>query len=158
MLLLHIPASSRRPRMLPACRTEGEGCTIPTFDLVPSDVEGFMDELWEFQSVFQAVVPPACVRKTGCVLHRYIQRACRTRAMCMQGLGVRQDPGPSTITQVTRACSLAAPGERRLWRLHRLSTTTIPRGEVVRATRRCLTPSLRVSSPLSAFLCPPAAL
>ena len=38
--------------MLPACRTNGEGFTIPTFDLVPSDVEGFMDELWEFQSAF----------------------------------------------------------------------------------------------------------
>lgn len=38
--------------MLPACRTEGEGFTIPTFDVVPSDVEGFMDELWEFQSAF----------------------------------------------------------------------------------------------------------
>src|SRR3989454_1109840 len=38
--------------MLPACRTEGEGFTIPTFDLVSSDVEGFMDELWEFQSAF----------------------------------------------------------------------------------------------------------
>jgi SRSO17 transposase len=38
--------------MLPACRTEGEGFPIPTCDLVPSDVEGFMDELWEFQSVF----------------------------------------------------------------------------------------------------------
>ena len=38
--------------MLPACRTGGEGFAIPTFDLVPSDVEGFMEELWEFQSVF----------------------------------------------------------------------------------------------------------
>jgi SRSO17 transposase len=38
--------------MLPACRTSGEGFAIPTFDLVPSDVEGFMDELWEFQSAF----------------------------------------------------------------------------------------------------------
>jgi SRSO17 transposase len=38
--------------MLPACRTEGEGFAIPTFDVVPSDVEGFMDELWEFQSAF----------------------------------------------------------------------------------------------------------
>ena len=36
--------------MLPACRTGGEGFAIPTFDLVPSDVEGFMEELWEFQS------------------------------------------------------------------------------------------------------------
>lgn len=38
--------------MLPACRTEPEGFTIPPFELVPSDVEGFIDELWEFQSAF----------------------------------------------------------------------------------------------------------
>jgi SRSO17 transposase len=38
--------------MLPACRTSSDGFTIPTFDVVPSDVEGFMDELWEFQSAF----------------------------------------------------------------------------------------------------------
>jgi hypothetical protein len=38
--------------MLPACRTGGEGFAIPTFDLVPSDVEGFMEELWAFQSAF----------------------------------------------------------------------------------------------------------
>jgi hypothetical protein len=38
--------------MLPACRTAGEGFAIPTFALVPSDVEGFVEELWEFQSAF----------------------------------------------------------------------------------------------------------
>ena len=38
--------------MLPVCRTAGEGFAIPTFDLVPSDVERFMEELWEFQAVF----------------------------------------------------------------------------------------------------------
>src|SRR5262252_2028762 len=38
--------------MLPACRTQGEGFAIPTFDVAPSDVEGFMEELWEFQSTF----------------------------------------------------------------------------------------------------------
>ena len=38
--------------MLPACRIGGEGFAIPTFDLVPSDVEGFMEELWAFQSTF----------------------------------------------------------------------------------------------------------
>jgi hypothetical protein len=38
--------------MLPACRTDGEGCAMPTFDFVPSDVGGFMEELWEFQSTF----------------------------------------------------------------------------------------------------------
>ena len=38
--------------MLPACRTAGEGFAIPTFDVVPSDVEGFMEALWEFQATF----------------------------------------------------------------------------------------------------------
>jgi SRSO17 transposase len=38
--------------MLPACRTADEGFSIPPFDLKPSDVEGFMDELREFQSAF----------------------------------------------------------------------------------------------------------
>jgi SRSO17 transposase len=38
--------------MLPACRTASEGFAIPTFDVVRSDVEGFLEELWEFQSVF----------------------------------------------------------------------------------------------------------
>jgi SRSO17 transposase len=38
--------------MLPACRTAGEGFAIPAFDVVPSDVEGFMEELWAFQSTF----------------------------------------------------------------------------------------------------------
>jgi hypothetical protein len=38
--------------MLPACRTASEGFAIPTFDLTPCDVEGFLDELWEFQSAF----------------------------------------------------------------------------------------------------------
>jgi SRSO17 transposase len=38
--------------MLPVCRTDGDAFSIPTFDVLPSDVEGFMDELWEFQSAF----------------------------------------------------------------------------------------------------------
>jgi hypothetical protein len=38
--------------MLPACRTEGEGFAIPIFALESSDVEGFMDALQEFQSIF----------------------------------------------------------------------------------------------------------
>ena len=36
--------------MFPACRTDGEGFPMPAFDVVPSDVAGFMEELWEFQS------------------------------------------------------------------------------------------------------------
>ncbi len=38
--------------MLPAGRTAAEGFAIPTFDVVPRDVEGFMEVLWELQSVF----------------------------------------------------------------------------------------------------------
>jgi SRSO17 transposase len=38
--------------MLPASRTAGEGFAIPTFDLTPPDVEGLLEELWEFQSAF----------------------------------------------------------------------------------------------------------
>src|SRR5438552_3946943 len=52
MLLLHTPCILRRRHMLPARRTEGEGFAMPTFALVPSDVEGFLEELWAFQSIF----------------------------------------------------------------------------------------------------------
>ena len=38
--------------MLPACRTEGDGFAIPPFEMLPSDVESFMDELRMFQSAF----------------------------------------------------------------------------------------------------------
>ncbi len=38
--------------MLPDIRTQDEGLALPPFDVVPSDVEGFMDELREFQSAF----------------------------------------------------------------------------------------------------------
>jgi SRSO17 transposase len=51
MLLLYPLSISRRPPLLPACRAAGEGFAIPSFDVVPRDVEGFMEELWAFQSV-----------------------------------------------------------------------------------------------------------
>ena len=38
--------------MLPRCRTADEPFMIPPFDVQVSDVEGFMDELQEFQSIF----------------------------------------------------------------------------------------------------------
>jgi hypothetical protein len=38
--------------MVPACWTEGEGFVIPTFDLAPSDVDGFLEALWEVESAF----------------------------------------------------------------------------------------------------------
>jgi SRSO17 transposase len=38
--------------MLPVCRTPDETFAIPTFDVLPSDVEGFVEELWDFQAAF----------------------------------------------------------------------------------------------------------
>jgi SRSO17 transposase len=43
--------------MLPACRAASEGFAIPTFDLTPPDVEGFLEELWEFQANFHDCFP-----------------------------------------------------------------------------------------------------
>src|SRR5262245_40901032 len=57
MLLLYTPDHRRRPRLLPACRTDSEGFTIPTFDLTPPEVEGFLEELWQFQSAFHDCFP-----------------------------------------------------------------------------------------------------
>src|SRR5262245_21093055 len=51
------PDSRRRRRMLPACRTASEGFAIPTFDLTPPDVEGLLEELWEFQANFHDCFP-----------------------------------------------------------------------------------------------------
>ena len=39
--------------MLAACRTEGELFTVPTFDLTPHDVDGFLDELRAFHAQFR---------------------------------------------------------------------------------------------------------
>ena len=43
--------------MLPACWTEGEGLTMPTFHGVPSEVEGFMDALQELPSALHDCFP-----------------------------------------------------------------------------------------------------
>jgi len=43
--------------MLPACRTDSEGFAIPTFDLTPPEVEGLLEELWEFQATFHDCFP-----------------------------------------------------------------------------------------------------
>lgn len=39
--------------MLPACRTDGAEFSIPQLDLTPREVEGFIQELAEFHTVFQ---------------------------------------------------------------------------------------------------------
>ena len=47
-----MPPIMGRQRMFPACRTQSDVFSIPTCDVVPRDVKGFMDELREFQSAF----------------------------------------------------------------------------------------------------------
>src|SRR6266511_4698855 len=42
----------RRQRMLPACRTEGEGFAIPQFTVDHGDVEGLLHELRGFHDAF----------------------------------------------------------------------------------------------------------
>jgi SRSO17 transposase len=42
----------RRQQMLPEGRTPDDLFSIPTFDVLPSDVEGFMDDLRTFQATF----------------------------------------------------------------------------------------------------------
>jgi SRSO17 transposase len=38
--------------MLPVCRTVDATFAIPTFEVTPHDVDGLLDELWDFQAVF----------------------------------------------------------------------------------------------------------
>src|SRR5262249_61535110 len=42
----------RRQRMLPTCRTEGEGFAIPQFSVDHGDVEGLLHELRGFHDAF----------------------------------------------------------------------------------------------------------
>jgi hypothetical protein len=51
--------------MLPAGRTDGDGVAMPTFALVPSDVEGFMEERWACQSAFHDCVSRSDPRTHG---------------------------------------------------------------------------------------------
>src|SRR5262249_51218166 len=53
-LLLPTHNHTRRPRMLPACRTAGEPFALPQFALTRSDSETFMDELRGCHTAFRA--------------------------------------------------------------------------------------------------------
>src|SRR5215831_17571241 len=52
-LFLSTHNSTRRQRMLPACRTADETFAIPQFALTRSDVDSFMEELRGFQTAFR---------------------------------------------------------------------------------------------------------
>ena len=53
MLPLKAQITTRRQQRLPAHRTEGEGFSIPQFDLTPRDVDGFLGELQAFHDQFR---------------------------------------------------------------------------------------------------------
>ena len=64
--------------MLPVCRTASEGFAIPTFALPPPDVDGFLEELGEFRSVFHV----GNVRSRGDVIRR--ERVIASPLLCSQ--------------------------------------------------------------------------
>src|SRR5262249_34553756 len=53
-LFLFTHNSTRRQRMLPACRTADETFAIPRFALTRSDIDSFLDELRGFHTAFRA--------------------------------------------------------------------------------------------------------
>jgi hypothetical protein len=69
--------------MLLGCRTAGEGCARPTCAVVPSEVEGFLEALWELQS--------AC---HDCFTRR------EPRAPFLRSYGLRGPPGARLAEQV----------------------------------------------------------
>ena len=84
---------ARRLRMLPACRTAGEGFAIPTFDVTPRDVEGFREERWEFQSTFH----DCCARSESRVHFFDYSGDMPSRGVCWLGVAVGRCPRGQTL-------------------------------------------------------------
>jgi SRSO17 transposase len=103
--------------MLPACRINGEGFTIPTFALVPSDVEGFMDELWEFQSACHDCFPRSEPRAH---FFDYLVGQCSTlERKSREPMALQVDGG--TIRGLQRFISDGRwDDEQMLWHYHQL--------------------------------------
>ncbi len=75
--------------MLPGCRTEEEGLPMPTFALVPRDVEGFMDELWEFQSALHD-----CFARSEPRAHCFDDMVGPLSPLARKSIGPRSRDGP----------------------------------------------------------------
>jgi SRSO17 transposase len=103
--------------MLPVCRTEGEGFSIPTFDVVPSDVEGFMDELQEFQSAFHD-----CFARSEPRVHFFdymVGQFSKLERKSIEPMALQVEGG--TIRGMQRCISDALwEEEQRLWNYHQL--------------------------------------
>jgi SRSO17 transposase len=103
--------------MLPACRTDDDGFTIPTFDVVPHDVAGFMDALWEFQSALHDCFPRSEPRA-----HFFDSRAgqfSRLERKSIEPLALQGEGGPMRALQ--RFISDGVWDEAQmLWNYHQL--------------------------------------
>ena len=103
--------------MLPACRTEGDGVAIPMFDVVPSDVEGFMDALWECPSAWH----DCCARREPRA-HFFDSRVgqCRTlERTAIEPMALQVEGG--TIRGLQRCISAGVWDEEpRVWHAHQL--------------------------------------
>src|SRR5262245_52796231 len=80
--------------MLPRGRTVGEPFVMPTFDVQGSAVEGFMDELQEFQSGFHACFARSEARAHGLdsMVGQYSplpRKSIAPRALAVEGRRVR---------------------------------------------------------------------
>ena len=102
--------------MLPASRTDSAGCAIPAFDLTPSDVEGWLEELWAFQSNLHDGFP----RSETCAhffddrvgqLRPLARKSIEPMALHVQGGTIRGGGATGEVTVgAGSACSHAAQG------------------------------------------------
>src|SRR5215468_9782434 len=114
--------------MLPACRLDGEGFAIPTFELVPSDVEGFMDELWEFQSLFHD-----CFARREPRAHFFdymVGQLSQLTRKSIEPMALHVEGG--TIRGLPRFIGdVRWDEEQRLWNYHQLVAEAMVEAEVV---------------------------
>ena len=103
--------------MLAACRTGGEGFAIPPFDLIPSDVEGFLEELWEFQSAFHD-----CFARSEPLAHFFdymVGQFSKLERKSIEPMALQVDGG--TIRGLQRFISdVRWDEEQMLWNYHQL--------------------------------------
>jgi SRSO17 transposase len=101
--------------MLPRCRTAGEPFVIPTFDVQVRDVEGFMDELQEFQSVFHACLARSAAR--GHFLDSMVGPYSPLARKSMEPMALAVEGGRSRSLQRFRSETVWDEEQRR-WHSH----------------------------------------
>jgi hypothetical protein len=97
--------------MFPGCRTEGEGFAMPTFDVVPSDVEGFRDELQELQAAFHACFPRSEPRTH--FFDSLVGQFSKLERQSLEPMALQVEGG--TVRGLQRFISVRASGMRSSW-------------------------------------------